>query len=47
MLGTFYLGMRYGQYNAHKEFDKFIKILQKTTEIKLKEDQPDPFFTKE
>jgi len=47
MCGVFYLGMKYGQHNAHKEFNRFIQILQKTTDIKLKDEQPDPFFTKE
>jgi|TARA_R100001510_G_C7450832_1_gene75793 hypothetical protein len=41
MGGSFYLGMRYGQHSAHKEFDKFLKILEKTAK------KPDPFFTRD
>jgi len=47
MCGVFYLGMKYGQHKADKEFNRFIQILQKTTDMKLKDEQPDPFFTKE
>jgi len=46
MCGAFYLGMKYGKHNAHKEFNRFIQILQKNTDMKLKDEQPDPFFTK-
>ena len=38
MGGSFYLGMRYGQHNAHKEFDKFLKLSQKKYEEKKKFD---------
>jgi len=46
MCGAFYLGMKYGQHKADKEFNRFIQILQKNTDMKLKDEQPDPFFTK-
>jgi len=41
MAGAFYLGSRYGQHSANKEFDKFIKLLEKTAK------KPDPFFTRD
>ena len=40
-VGCLYIAYKVGRYTAHKEFDKFLKILEKTAK------KPDPFFTRD
>ena len=43
-VGCLFIAYKVGRYTAHKEFDKFIKILQ---EVQKKTNKPDPFFTRD
>tara|TARA_R100000005_G_scaffold96034_1_gene80258 strand:- start:1712 stop:1864 length:153 start_codon:yes stop_codon:yes gene_type:complete len=40
-VGCIYLAYKVGRYMAAKDFDKFIKALEKTNK------KPDPFFTRD
>ena len=42
--GCLFIAYKVGRYTAHKEFDKFMKVLQ---EVQKKTKKPDPFFTRD
>ena len=42
-VGCLYIAYKVGRYTAHKEFDKFMKVLEETQKSK----KPDPFFTRD
>ena len=41
---SLFIAYKVGRYTAHKEFDKFMKVLQ---EIQKTNKKPDPFFTRD
>ena len=42
-VGCLYIAYKVGRYTAHKEFDKFMKVLEQSQKSKT----PDPFFTRD
>ena len=43
-VGCLFIAYKVGRYTAHKEFDKFLKVLQ---EVQKTAKKPDPFFTRD
>jgi hypothetical protein len=43
-VGCLFIAYKVGRYTAHKEFDKFMKVLQ---EVQKTNKKPDPFFTRD
>ena len=43
-VGCIFIAYKVGRYTAHKEFDKFMKVLQ---EVQKTNKKPDPFFTRD